>query len=57
MLTSHITNSKPLVTTPVQPQQVFELYQVIIHCRTEAEQRRLFDRLRRKGYRSRLTVL
>jgi hypothetical protein len=34
-----------------------ELYQVIIHCRDEAQQRELFERLRREGLRCRLTVL
>ena len=34
-----------------------ELYQVIIHCRDEAQQRELYHRLRREGHRCRLTVL
>jgi hypothetical protein len=35
----------------------FELYQIIIHCRDEAQQRDLYERLRREGHRCRLTVL
>ena len=42
------SNSQP---TPL------EVYQVIIHCRDEAQQRELFDRLRGEGLRCRLTVL
>ena len=38
---------------PVSP----ELYHVIVHCRDEAQQRELYDRLRREGHRCRLTVL
>jgi hypothetical protein len=34
-----------------------ELYHVIIHCRDEAQQRELYERLRREGFRCRLTVL
>jgi hypothetical protein len=34
-----------------------ELYQIIIRCRDEAQQRELFDRFRREGFRCRLTVL
>jgi len=34
-----------------------ELYQVVIECRDEAQQRELFERLRREGLRVRLLVL
>ena len=34
-----------------------ELYQVIIECRGEPEQRELFERLRREGRKVRLLVL
>ena len=34
-----------------------ELYQVVIECRGEAEQRELFERLRREGKKVRLLVL
>jgi hypothetical protein len=37
--------------------QPLELYHLIIHCRDEAQQRELFDRLRGEGLRCRLTVL
>ena len=39
------------------PQQHLQMYHLIIHCRDEAHQRELFDRLRREGLRCRLTVL
>jgi hypothetical protein len=38
-------------------QHTMEFYQVIVHCRDEAQQRELFDRLRDEGFRCRLTVL
>ena len=34
-----------------------ELYQVVIECRDEGQQRELFERLRREGLRVRLMVL
>jgi hypothetical protein len=34
-----------------------ELYQVLIECRDEAEQRELFERLRNAGLKVRLLVL
>ena len=34
-----------------------ELYQVVIECRDEAQQRELFERLRREGVKVRLLVL
>lgn len=34
-----------------------ELYQVVIECRDEAEQRELFERLRAEGRKVRLLVL
>jgi hypothetical protein len=39
------------------PQDLFEHYQVIVQCRNEAEQRRLYERLRLEGYACRLTML
>ena len=47
-------------TRPERPpprKNPLELYHIIIHCRDEAQQRELFDRLRREGLRCRLTVL
>jgi hypothetical protein len=37
--------------------QAPELYQVLIECRDEEEQRELFERLRREGRKVRLLVL
>lgn len=37
--------------------QVPELWQILIECRDEAEQRELFERLRREGRKVRLMVL
>lgn len=34
-----------------------ELYQVVIECKDEAEQRELFERLVREGWKVRLLVL
>lgn len=34
-----------------------ELYQIVIECRDEAQQRELFERLRREGMKLRLFVL
>ena len=34
-----------------------ELYQVVIECRDEGQQRELFERLRREGMKVRLLVL
>jgi len=42
---------------PPSHQQPLDLYQVIIECLSEAEQRELFERLRREGKKVRLLVL
>ena len=34
-----------------------DLYQIIIECKAESQQRELFDRLRREGFKVRLLVL
>ena len=39
------------------PRQPPDLYQVVIECRDENQQRELFERLRREGLRLRLLVL
>jgi len=54
-----MTKRKRSVQTPrCDPQQTtLEVYQVIIHCRDEAEQRRLYEQLTRHGHRCRLTLL
>jgi hypothetical protein len=46
---------QPMIPPP-KPDSL-ELYQIIIHCRDEAQQRELYERLRREGHRCRLTVL
>lgn len=40
-------------TAPLLP----DLYQVVIECRDEEEQRELFERLRGEGFKVRLLVL
>jgi len=47
------SQSPPQQQTP----NPLELYQIIVHCRDEAQQRELYDRLRREGHRCRLTIL
>jgi hypothetical protein len=34
-----------------------DLYQILIECQAESQQRELFDRLRREGFKVRLLVL
>jgi len=48
---------KPSTNQPTLRQKPIELYQIIIHCRDETQQRELYERLRREGLRCRLTVL
>jgi hypothetical protein len=47
------TNTKPAEP----PRQPPDLYQVVIECRDEDEQRELYERLSREGYCVRLLVL
>jgi hypothetical protein len=47
----------PQLPAPPQKPNPLELYQIIIHCRNETQQRELYERLRREGHRCRLTVL
>ncbi|MEX2138671.1 MAG: hypothetical protein WD894_05380 [Pirellulales bacterium] len=55
---SMIKPKRPFLTARPNPKQMpLELYQVIIHCRDEDQQRELYDRLRCEGLRCRLTVL
>ena len=51
------TNPYPHPKRRASPTNSLELYQVTIHCRDEAQQRELYERLRREGHRCRLTVL
>ncbi len=46
---------KPPAAPPPRPPR--DLYQVVIECADEAQQRELFDRLRREGLKVRLLVL
>jgi hypothetical protein len=46
-------NSPAPAPRPAPP----DLYQVVIECRNEQQQRELFDRLRREGFKVRLLVL
>jgi N6-adenosine-specific RNA methylase IME4 len=49
---------KPAVAPrTAQKRQPPELYQVVIECRDENQQRELFERLRREGMKVRLLVL
>jgi hypothetical protein len=40
-----------------RPRQVPDLYQVIVECRDEAEQRELFERMRHENRKVKLLVL
>jgi len=52
--TSH--TSRPAPRKPPRPAPP-DLFQIVIECQTEAQQRDLFDRLRREGLKLRLLVL
>jgi hypothetical protein len=47
--------SQPSTKPPPRPPR--DLYQVVIECTDEAQQRELFERLRREGLKVRLLVL
>ena len=46
-----VRNATPMCNTPP------ELFQVVIECRDEAQQRELFERLRGEGYKCRVLTL
>jgi hypothetical protein len=50
-------NPRPRRHEPSKPKPRPELFQIVIECRDEMQQRKLFDRLRRDGLRVRLLVL
>jgi len=54
---SQSSQVKPSVLARPKSNVPPELYQVVIECRDEAQQRELFERLRREGLRVRLLVL
>jgi hypothetical protein len=51
---SRIQNPKSKIPNPPAPP---ELFQIVIECTGETQQRDLFDRLRREGLKLRLLVL
>jgi hypothetical protein len=51
------TKKRLIKAVPLAKPDRRELYHVIIHCRDEAQQRELYDRLRREGLPCRLTIL
>jgi hypothetical protein len=51
-----IPNPKSPIQNP-PPRRPPELFQIVIECAGEREQRDLFDRLRREGLKLRLLVL
>jgi hypothetical protein len=53
--TNQIPNPKSSI--PNSPRRVPELFQIVIQCASEAQQRDLWDRLRREGLKLRLLVL
>ena len=55
--TKSTSNPKPRRTSQNRNSPTSPLYQVIIHCQSEAEQRQLFERLRSEGKTCRLVVL
>jgi len=48
---------EPIAHPPRKPSPPPDLYQVVIECASEAQQRELFDRLRREGFKVRLLCL
>lgn len=48
---------KPNPLRPARPRTPPDLFQVVIECQTEAQQRELFERFRREGLKVRLLVL
>ena len=49
--------NKPASLPPKDPPPPRDWFQVVIECRDEAQQRELFERLRREGLKVRLLVL
>lgn len=60
-MTKQIPNPKPDSPNPQSairnPELPPDLYQILIECHAESQQRELFERLRREGLKVRLLVL
>ena len=56
-MTNSNTNPKSQIPNPKLPPRPPDLYQIIIECKAESQQRELFERLRREGFKVRLLVL
>jgi hypothetical protein len=60
-MTKQTPNPKPETTNPQSairnPKLPTNLYQILIECHAESQQRELFERLRREGLKVRLLVL
>jgi hypothetical protein len=50
-------NSAREKSKSASPRRPPDLYQIVIQCRDEAQQRELFERLQREGLKVRLLVL
>jgi hypothetical protein len=50
-------NPKSAIQNPKSPSSPPALFQIVIECKTENQQRELFERLRREGFKLRLLVL
>lgn len=50
-------NPKSKIANPKSATRPPDLYQIIIECKAESQQREVFDRLRREGLKVRLLVL
>jgi hypothetical protein len=48
---------KPNPPRPARPRTLPELFQIVIECQSEAQQRELFERFRSEGLKVRLLVL
>ena len=57
-MTKPTPNPKSQVPNPKSPpREPPDLYQILIECHAESQQRKLFERLRREGFKVRLLVL
>jgi len=60
-MTKQTPNPKPETNNPKStirnPKLPTNLYQILIECHAESQQRELFERLRREGLKVRLLVL
>jgi hypothetical protein len=57
-MTNQTPNPKSQIRSPQSPRSAPpDLYQIVIECQAESQQRELYDRLRREGFKVRLLVL